>query len=149
MVSAHMMVSMITLSETTQQTRARPDAVFALWADVDHWAEYDDGIEWARLADDFRVGGRLTIKPRGVPRTKAEILIVEANRRFVNSSHLLGAKLRFDHTVVNQDNVTIVSVVVTLSGPLSFLWARLVGKGQQADIEKSTARLIARAEQES
>ena len=35
---------------------------------------------------------------------------------------------------------------MSISGPLSFLWAKILGKNQQADLEKSTAKLIAKAE---
>jgi hypothetical protein len=35
---------------------------------------------------------------------------------------------------------------MTLSGPLSRLWAKILVKNQQADLEKSTANLIAKAE---
>jgi hypothetical protein len=137
---------MITLAQTSQHTKANPSAVFALWADIDHWADYDEGIEWAKLTDTFAAGGHYTLKPKGGPKVKATILVVEPNKRFIDVSNLPGAKLKFDHAITQQSGTTTVSIVMTLNGPLSRLWAKILGKNQQADLEKSTANLIAKAE---
>jgi len=137
---------MITLAQTTQPTKATPAAIFALWADIDHWADHDDGIEWAKLTDTFTAGGHYVIKPKGGPKTKATIVLIEPDRHFVDVAHLLGASLKFDHTLSQQAGNTVVEITMTLSGPLSWLWAKILGTGQQADLETSTAKLIARAE---
>lgn len=52
---------MITLAETHQTTAAKPADIFKLWADINHWAEYDEGIEWAKLTDTFAAGGHYLI----------------------------------------------------------------------------------------
>ena len=140
---------MNTLAQTTQQTKASPEAIFKLWADIDHWADYDQGIEWARLTDSFSVGGRYTLKPKGGPKVKADILVVEPSERFIDVSHLPGAKLKFDHSISRKADVTSVTVVMTISGPLSLLWAKILGNNQQADLEQSTTNLIAKAEKNS
>lgn len=134
------------LAQTTQQTKAKPEAIFALWADIDHWNDYDKGIEWAKLTDSFTTGGHYTIKPKGGPKVSATILVVEPNKKFIDVSHLLGAKLKFDHRITEQSGSVSVSLVMTISGPLSWLWAKILGKNQQADLEQSTANLIAKAE---
>ncbi len=134
------------LAQTTQQTLATPEAIFKLWADVNHWADYDPGIEWAKLTDSFAVGGHYTLKPKGGPKVKATIVVVEPPKHFVDISHLLGAKLKFDHRLTQQADMNTVTVIMTISGPLSWVWAKLLGKNQQADLEQSTANLIAKAE---
>ncbi len=68
---------MITLAQTSQQTKAKPAAIFALWADIDHWADHDEGIEWTKFTDMFTAGGHYTIKPKGGPKVRATILAVE------------------------------------------------------------------------
>lgn len=142
-------IFMITLAKTTQQTIASPKAIFALWADIDHWADYDDGIEWAKLTDEFKVGGHYTIKPKGGPKVKADIMVVQPNQRFVDISRLMGAKLKFDHMLTQHADVTVIDITMTVSGPLAWLWAKILGKDQQADLEKSTTQLITKAEQAS
>ena len=137
---------MQTLAETTITTTASPAAIFALWADVNHWAEFDPGIEWAKLATAFTAGGRYTIKPKGGPKVRATILVVDPNKTFIDVSHLPGAHLRFEHRIRRQNGRSIVHIVMSVRGPLAWLWAKILGKNQQADLEKSTANLIAKAE---
>lgn len=149
LVSALSIVPMKILAQTTQETKATPEAIFALWADIDHWSDYDKGIEWAKLTDSFAPGGRYTIKPKGGPTVKATILTIEPNKSFIDVSHLFGAKLRFDHILSQQGDSTSVSVTMSLSGPMGWLWAKILGKNQQADLEESTASLIAKAEKPS
>jgi len=134
------------LAQTTLQTKADPTTIFRLWADVDHWDGYDDGIEWAKLTDSFMIGGHYIIKPKGGPKVKATIMLVEPNKRFIDVSHLLGAKLKFEHIITQQTDVISVSITMSISGPMSWLWAKILGKNQQSDLEKSTANLIAKAE---
>lgn len=139
-------MDMITLAKTHQTTIAKPTNIFNLWADINRWAEYDEGIEWAKLTDTFIEGGHYVIKPKGGPTVKATIITIEPNRRFIDVSHLPGAKLTFDHLLTEENGQTIVSITVTLHGPLAWLWAKILGKNQQADLEKSTANLIKKAE---
>lgn len=137
------------LANTNQQTKAKPEAIFSLWRNIDDWAEHDKGIEWAKLTDSFVVGGCYTIKPKGGPKVKAIITEIEQNKKFVDVSQLPGAKLKFDHTIVQQGNKTMVAIVMTISGPLSLLWAKILGKNQQTDLEQATANLIKKAEASS
>lgn len=134
------------LAQTTQTTKATPQAIFDLWADVDNWAAYDHGIEWAKLDGDFKVGGTYKLKPKGGPKVSATIKVIEQNKHFVDVSHLPGAQLQFDHQINQSGNTTSLTLTMTISGPLSWLWARILGKNQQSDLESSTANLIAHAE---
>jgi len=140
---------MKTIAQTSQQTKATPEAIFKLWADIDNWAEYDNGIEWAKLTDSFSAGGHYTLKPKGGPKVKATILVVEPGKKFVDVSHLMGAKLKLDHSITKQNELTEISISMTISGPMSWLWTKILGKNQQSDLEQSTANLIARAEKNS
>ncbi|MGF7228557.1 MAG: SRPBCC family protein [Candidatus Saccharibacteria bacterium] len=137
---------MKTLAQTTQTTKATPEAIFALWANVDSWADYDQGIEWAKLTDTFTAGGHYTLKPKGGPKVSATILVADPGKRFIDVSTLPGAKLTFDHEIMQQDGATTVRVTMTIDGPMSFMWAKILGKNQQADLETSTAHLIEKAE---
>jgi hypothetical protein len=134
------------LAQTTHITAATPEVIFKLWEDIDNWADYDHGIEWAKLTDGFTVGGQYILKPKGGPKVKATILVVEPASRFVDVSHLVGANLKFDHRLANRNGTTATSITITISGPMSWLWARILDKNQQADLDRSTANLIAKAE---
>ena len=132
------------LATTAQLTTADPEAIFALWADINNWVTFDHGIEWAKLDETFTVGATYTLKPKGGPKVHARILTIEPNRRFVDVSRLFGAALTLDHR--KQPGHTVVAISMELTGPLRWLWALILGSQQQADLEASAARLIAKAE---
>jgi len=134
------------LAQTTQRTTAVPEAIFQLWVDIDHWADYDHGIEWAKRTDQFAEGSVYTVKPKGGPAVKATIVKIEPARRMVDVSQLLGATLQFDHLVTQEDGVTIVNIVISIEGWLGWFWAMVLGKNQQANLDDSTKNLIAKAE---
>ena len=137
---------MITIATTHQYTTAQPQDIFELWRDVDHWAEYDHGIEWAKLIDTYTVGGRCIIKPKGDPVVRATFEIIEPNQRFVDTSRLFGARLTFDHRITQTNGNTSVIITQTIKGILAPLWVKILGKNQQGELEVSTANLIAKAE---
>ena len=137
---------MKTIAKTIQQTKASPETIFNIWADIDGWSDFDQGIEWAKLTDTFTTGGHYTLKPKGGPKVKATITLVKPNEKFIDVSHLPGAKLIFDHTISTRNDATEISITMTLHGPLTWLWVKVLGKDQQADLEKSTANLIVKAE---
>lgn len=137
---------MITLATTSQKTKAAPQDVFMLWQNVNCWAEYDHAIEWAKLVDTFTVGGRCKIKPKGSPVVTAVIEAVEPNRIFVDTTRLFGARLTFDHRIICANDEIHVVITQTLKGILAPLWAKILGKNQQTELEESTAKLIAMAE---
>lgn len=134
------------LAQTSQSTTAQPTKVFALWADTQNWPAFDHGIEWTKFTAPFAIGNQYQLKPKGGPALRATIVEIAQDQLFVDVSHLIGTELRVTHHLETQGALTHVSVRMELSGPLSWLWAKILGKNQQTDLEKSTAQLIAIAE---
>jgi hypothetical protein len=137
------------LAKTTQQTIADPEAIFQLWLDVNNWNKFDESVEWARLDEAFSPGNHFSLKPKGGPKVKATIVSVKHNREFTNTSQMPGAELKFIHTVIKKSGSTSVSVIISIDGPLSWLWSRILGKDQQSGLEKSVSNLIRLAEKKS
>lgn len=41
--------------------------IWSLWADVNGWTNWDDGLEKAEIRDKFQPGTTITLKPQGAP----------------------------------------------------------------------------------
>lgn len=136
------------LAHATKSTSASPRQIYALWSDIDNWHTFDDGIEWAKLDGPFRQGATYRIKPKGGPTVRASVVQDSSPTRFVDRSHLFGAELEFDHKISTDATGTIVEIAITMSGPMSWFWSRILGKDQQSDLEKSISKLVETAEQE-
>lgn len=65
-----------------------------------------------------------------------------ADRRFANRSRLPGADLTFDHTVEPLESGSQVEVVITVDGPLRWLWSRILQRSMRDAAAASLTGLI-------
>jgi hypothetical protein len=138
---------MIKIAEAEARSTAPPAAFFERWEDVATWPEWNLDTEWVRLDGPFAAGSRGVLKPKGGPKVKFVIDSLVPDREFVDVSLLAGARLPFRHSVeALGDGGCSVHVIVTISGPLGWLWARILGKGFRANTQPDLDRLVAVAE---
>ena len=138
---------MITIATAHADSTAAASAFFARWADMDTWPEWNLDTEWVRRDGPFVEGCTGVLKPRGGPKVKFVVERLVPDREFVDVSLLLGARLRFDHVVTSRpDGGCTVDVTVTMSGPLRWLWARILGNGFRASAQPDLDRLVNAAE---
>jgi hypothetical protein len=137
---------MFTIRDLTVTSSAEPAALFACWADMATWPEWNSDTEWVRLDGPFATGSTGVLKPKGGPKVPFVLASVVPEREFVDVSRLVGARLTFAHQVERlPDGRTSLRVVVTLTGPLARLWNRILGKGIARSLPADTERLLARA----
>jgi hypothetical protein len=135
---------MTTFAEAEITSSAAPSAFFARWADMATWPEWNADTEWARLDGPFATGSTGVLKPRGGPKTKFVIAKV-SEEEFTDVSHLLGARLTFRHVVAVVPEGTRVRVAVSLTGPLTFLWNAILGKGIKESLQRDLEALAVAA----
>ncbi|MCU0648618.1 MAG: SRPBCC family protein [Gemmatimonadaceae bacterium] len=114
--------------EGSVTARCRPEDVFALYADASSWARWDPDIESATRDGPFAPGTRGSIKPREGPTTKIVVTKVDPNRAFTAEARLPLCTMHFEHEVVPVGTETKITHRVRFTGPLAFLFARLIGK---------------------
>jgi hypothetical protein len=131
---------MITVADAHATTTAGPDGFFAMWADMPHWPDWNDDMEWVRLDGPFATGSTGQMKPKGGPKVTFVIDRLVPGREFVDVSLLVGARLTVDHQVTQKsDGHCEVDVTITLTGPLSRVWNLILGgdfrKRAQPDLD--------------
>jgi polyketide cyclase/dehydrase/lipid transport protein len=135
---------MIKLTEAQTRSTAEPSAFFERWEDMASWPEWNMDMEWVRLDGPFAAGSTGVLKPKGGPKVKFVIDSLVPDREFVDVSLLVGARLTFRHTVERLDGGGCeVRVLVTIAGPLGWLWARILGGGMRASTQPDLERLAA------
>ena len=111
------------------------------------WPEWNLDTEWVRLDGAFVTGATGQLKPKGGPKVKFVVQSLVADREFVDVSKLWGARLSFDHQVTSSgDGGCAVDVRITMDGPLSWLWNRILGAGLRSSVQEDLERLAAVAE---
>ena len=136
---------MIAIASAHVVATASPSAIFDRWADVATWPQWNADTEWVRLDGAFTQGGTGVLKPKGGPKVKFVIGKLTESE-FVDVSRLMGARLTFSHVVTPTTDGCLVDVAITMSGPLAWLWKRILGKGLAASVQPDLEAL-ARAAQ--
>jgi uncharacterized protein YndB with AHSA1/START domain len=126
-----------------------PEKLFAAITDLAHWPSWDEGLAVVEHDGEVGPGTRFFLRPRGGPRVAMTVEAADAPARFVDVSHLPLARMRTSHEFSATPAGTRVRVVIEVTGPLAFLWDRLVARAQAAGVEAQTHALAAYAEARS
>ena len=87
-------------TEHAHDTPASPEAVFALWADVEGWPAWDASLVATTLEGPFAAGTAGTLHPQGMPEPIAFVITaVEQGAGFADETRLGPLHLRFRHRV--------------------------------------------------
>jgi len=133
-------------AQVRMTTDVPPARLYRAIADVNNWNQWDSGLEYTRLEGDARPGARFVLKPKGGPQVKMSIDDVRPHI-LVDTAHLLGAKMRTTHEYVASGGQTTVRVGIEVSGPLGFLWRKVVGEKQIKEAPAQLAAFVAYARQ--
>ena len=132
-------------NQHTLETDASKQAIWRVWHDVANWPQWDEAVQWCQLDGEFKTGATYTLKPVDGPAVKATITACEPNRRFTDVSSLPLAKLEFVHELADVAGKVQVTHRVNISGPLSFLWARVIGAKTVAGLPHAMSKLVQQA----
>jgi len=126
---------------------ATPDAYFARWIDHDTWPTWSPDTEWVRVDGPVAVGTRGVLTPKRGPKVKFVISACVPGQEYTDTTRLRGARLVFQHTVEATKDGSDLRVLVTIDGPLAFLWARVMGGGFRDSAQADLERLVRVVEQ--
>jgi hypothetical protein len=136
---------MTQIAAATATSTAAPAAFFAKWADMATWPEWNADTEWVRLDGPFEQGATGTLKPKGGPKVSFVVATL-TDSEFVDVSRLPGARLTFAHRVAVTAAGTEVSVTISLTGPLRWLWSKVMGADLAASVGRDLEALVRAAE---
>jgi hypothetical protein len=132
----------------TETTPATPAQLWGRYIDHASWPEWDTDTESVTLDGPFVAGTTGTIKPVGAPKAKFRVAEVTEDVSFIDVSKLPFAKMQFAHMIEPADGGTRFTHHVTISGPLSPLFGRVIGKKVAAGLPSAMRRLGELAERE-
>lgn len=129
------------------ESRATPEAVWALWSAPESWPSWDEGIEYCTVDGDFVAGSTGVLKPAGGPRVPFRLLSAEPNAGFADLSRVMFTDLEFRHRIerLPGGGVRIVHEA-EMRGPLTPLLSRLLGRDLARGMPGTVRRLARMAE---
>jgi len=129
-------------TEYTVITDASKESIWKIWADVNHWNQWDKGLEWCRLDGEFNIGTTYVLKPVGGGEVQSVITECQPMKRFVDVTQLPLAKMEFIHELVEEQDGVHMTHRVKISGLLSFFFANVIGKDTEKSLPDTMSNLI-------
>jgi len=124
------------------------ERIWKIWSDVDRWHTWQKDTKYARIEGPFRPGTKFVLKPKGGPRVRIEIVEARKNECFVDLTRFPLAKMYGSHLFVERDGELELTTTMTIQGPFSFLWRKLVAEGIVRGLPDQTEWLIEAARNE-
>lgn len=118
--------------------------IWKVWSDVDQWHQWQEDIEFATLAGPFQRGSTFKFRPKGGPTIDIELTQVEPDASFTDLTRFPLARMLDAHELIPRDGGLEVRTTITVSGPLTFLWRKLVVDQIVKDLPLQTERLLQR-----
>jgi hypothetical protein len=132
--------------EHTETTSASPAQLWARYAEPATWPEWDHETAAVTVQGRVAVGTRGTLKPVKGPATPFTFTEVTPEVGFTDVSRLPLARLTFTHLIVPTPTGSRFTHRVTINGPLSPLFARVIGRTIAAGLPTAMRQLARLAE---
>ena len=116
--------------------------VWNVWTDVNQWHTWQNDIDYAQLDGEFKTGNVLRFKPKGGPRINIELTAIESNVSFVDLTRFPLAKMYDSHELITRGGELEIKTTISISGPLSYLWRKLVAEKVADGMQDQMENLI-------
>ncbi|MER5765105.1 polyketide cyclase [Streptomyces sp. NPDC002082] len=85
------------------ETTAAPEAIWALWADVENWGTWNADIEKIELRGPFAAGAEITMTPAGQDPVELRVAEAVEGEMFADEARFAGLVLRTTHRIERLD----------------------------------------------
>ena len=133
-------------SEVCRKTTAPKEQIWKLWADVPNWNIWDKDVETSELFGDFKKGTKGILRPVNAPKTKFTMTECELLKSFTERTFLPLCRLDFVHIITEVPDGLEITHKIVITGPLTFIFSKLVGKNIEKGLPKAIEKLIEIAE---
>jgi len=132
-----------TYSKTFQGLKK--EDIWSIWTDVNHWVDWHGDLDYCKLEGPFAVGNHFMLKPKGVGPVKIVLTEIIENQSFTDCTTFLGAKMYDTHALEETPEGLKLTNTLVVTGPLKWLWIKLVAQNVADTIPEETEALVALA----
>ena len=116
------------ISEFSKEVTASEAKIWQIFADVENWKEWIDGVEYSTIDGNFEDGTMVTIKNIKKPESSSPLKDVVVNKSFVLQVKMPLSRADFIHEIVNDNDVIKVRFAVEITGALAFFFKAIFKK---------------------
>lgn len=130
------------------ETSAKPEKIWQRWTNVGAWPEEDKNLDSAELQGEFAVGSKITMKPKGSPKSTVIITEMTQNKSFTTEGKIPLGKLIISHDIhVMGGGKTSFTHTITLTGPMKGLFVKLFAQKLADNLPEKMKNIASLAEQ--
>lgn len=126
---------------------ASRDRIFSVYENIEAWPKWDGEVEQVYLPEGIRTGSTGWLKPTKGLKINIRVTEVVPKETFLLEGALPLCRMVFGHYLQSDANRIIVTHTVSFSGPLAFLFRRVIGTGLDARSPNTLAGLKRTSEQ--
>ena len=110
----------------------KKEDIWHLWTDINNWAAWHSDLEYCKIEGPLQVGNHFMLKPKGMRAFKIDITEIIEGLRLTDCTRFPGAKMYDTHELEETAEGLRISNTVRVTGPLQWLWVKLVAKNVAA-----------------
>jgi hypothetical protein len=133
---------MWTKSHSVTTNEITKEQIWKLFSDVNNWHTWDTGIEYATMTGAFEKGNHFYLKPRNGPKVKIQLAETVENRKFVDLTKFPLARMYGEHIFEDTPEGLRITTRMSVKGPLSFVWVKIVAAGIAAALPEEMEQQI-------
>ena len=133
---------MWTRTYTKTVTGVKKEDVWKVWTDVNNWPTWHGDLDYCKLEGDFVVGNHFMLKPKGVGPVKIVLTEIDDGKSFTDCTTFFGAKMYDTHAMEETPEGLKLTNTLKVTGPLRWLWIKLVAQNVADTIPEETEALI-------
>ena len=104
------------------------EEIWRIWTDVNNWPKWHGDLDYCKMEDSFVVGKHFILKPKGVRPVKIIITEIDEGNKFTDCTSFFGAKMYDTHALEETPNGLQLTNILVVTGPLKWLWIKLVAQ---------------------
>ncbi|MBM3610216.1 MAG: polyketide cyclase [Alphaproteobacteria bacterium] len=119
--------------------------IWRIWTDINLWPTWHGDLEHCKLEGRFEVGNHFFLKPKRMKAVKIMLTEINEGYSFTDCTTFLGAKMYDTHAMEETKDGLKITNTLVVTGPLKWLWIKLVAQNVADTIPEETEALIKRA----
>lgn len=120
----------------------KKEEVWHVWTDINNWHIWHGDLDYCKLEGDFSVGNYFLLKPKGAPKFKIFLTEINHHSSFTDCTNFFGAKMYDTHAMEETPEGLKLTNTLVVTGPLKWLWIKLVAKHVADTVPAETEALI-------
>jgi hypothetical protein len=129
-----------TYSKTFQNIQKQD--IWRIWTDINNWPTWHGDLDYCTLDGAFEVGNHFMLKPKGVSPVKIMLTDIKEGYEFTDCTTFFGAKMYDTHKLEETAEGLKLSNKLVVTGPLKWLWIKLVAQNVADSVEEETESLV-------